>query len=182
MIKKYLLRSLLVLIYLVLIVEDFIWETGKYLFRKLDLLPLYHALESKLKTLPPYGALATVLLPGVILFPAKLSALYLLGHGMVLGGIAILLAAKVIGTMLLARLFTINKDKLLSISWFKSVHDFILNLRNKAVAWLHEQPYYQYIHDHVANFKARFKRERNHLLVRARRHVKRVKLKASETD
>lgn len=173
---------MLIFLYLLLIVEDFIWETGKYLFRKLDLLPIYHKLESKLKTLPPYGALATVLLPGIILFPAKLSALYLLGHGMVFGGLAILISAKIAGTMLLARLFTINRDKLLSISWFKSVHDIVLNLRNKAIAWLHSQPFYQNIHTQVSQFKARFKRERNHILVRARRHLKRIKYKASETD
>lgn len=180
MLKKYLMRVLLVVIYMVILIEDLIWETGKYLFKKLDLVPLYHTLENKLKTLPPYGALATVLLPGIVLFPAKLSALYLLSHGMIIGGVAVLVSAKIIGTMLLARLFTINKDKLLSISWFKSVHDFILNLRNKAVNWLHSQPFYQTIHSNISSMKAKFKRERTHLLIRARRHVKRVKMKSSE--
>ena len=48
--------------------------------------------------------------------------------------------------MVVAKLFILTKNKTLKITWFKVIHDKILNWRNQATTWLRNQDTYKHIH------------------------------------
>lgn len=94
------------------------WETLAHVFDWLAKRPLWARLENGIRGLPPWAALAVFLLPSVLLFPVKLLALWLLAQGQKLLGIALILLAKVVGTAIVARLFTLTHNALMQIGWF----------------------------------------------------------------
>jgi hypothetical protein len=69
-------------------------------------------------SLSPYPTLALFALPLVILEPVKPLAAYLVGTGHVATGLAILIVGEVLKLVLLERLFSISRDKLMSIPAF----------------------------------------------------------------
>ena len=79
-------------------------------------------LEARIRTLPPYAALASLLLPSLLLIPVKLAALWAIGHGHAVLGMLIIVAAKIGGTAVVARLFTLTKDTLLQLAWFANLY------------------------------------------------------------
>jgi hypothetical protein len=79
----------------VLLVEEWCWDTGMRLARALARWPALAALEARVRTLSPYAALFAFVLPGLLLFPVKLLALLAIAHGHALSGIATIVVAKV---------------------------------------------------------------------------------------
>lgn len=79
-------------------------------------------LGDAIERLPPYAALAVLVVPSILLFPVKLAALWLLAHGHMMLGTAVIVAAKVVGTAVIARLFTLTRPALLRLSWFAAVY------------------------------------------------------------
>jgi hypothetical protein len=69
-------------------------------------------------SLPPYPTLALFALPLAILEPAKPIAAYLVGTGHVATGLAILVTGEILKLVLLERLFSVSRDKLMSIPAF----------------------------------------------------------------
>jgi hypothetical protein len=87
--------------------------------------PLWHVLKSavarlerRVTKLGPRWALALLLLPAVLLLPMKVFALCLLALGRVVAGLAILLLAKVVGTVAVARVFVLTQPQLMRLGWF----------------------------------------------------------------
>lgn len=115
---SWLKRLLLAPVALILIFEEWGWIPLQKAFKWLKALPLWNAMEAKIQSLPPYGALACFFIPGALLFPIKLLGLYLLSHGQVLGATLLLVAAKVVGTALVARMFTLVEPQLMQLWWF----------------------------------------------------------------
>ena len=54
----------------------------------------------------------------MLLFPLKLLALWLIGQGQTGLGIAIIVAAKLLGTALVGRLFVLVEPQLMTFAWF----------------------------------------------------------------
>jgi hypothetical protein len=79
-------------------------------------------LGEKIRALPPYAALALFLLPSVALLPVKLLALWLIGRGHVMLGAGVIVAAKIAGTAVVARLFTLTQPALMQLPWFASLY------------------------------------------------------------
>ena len=79
-------------------------------------------LEPRIRALPPYAALALFALPALLLLPVKLLALWVIGQGHALTGLAVIVAAKVAGTAVVARLFTLTRPALLRLAWFARLH------------------------------------------------------------
>ncbi len=75
-------------------------------------------IEAWIGHLRPRAALCVFALPAVALLPVKLVALWLFGGGHAVSGIALLLAAKLAGTALVARLFVLTLPALMQIGWF----------------------------------------------------------------
>jgi hypothetical protein len=68
--------------------------------------------------LPPYAALAALALPSLMLLPAKLAAFALIGKGYVVWGGMVFIAAKLVGTAVIARVFQIVQPSLMQLAWF----------------------------------------------------------------
>jgi len=84
-------------------------------------------LEARIARVAPITALLLFLAPAVLLFPLKLAALWLIGQGQTGLGVAIIVAAKVLGTAFLGRLFILVEPQLMTFGWFA-----------RALGWWHE--------------------------------------------
>jgi hypothetical protein len=124
---------LLAVLGLVLAYEEVQWRLS-IVFALLGKLPVLRAIESRVKGLPPYGALALFVLPSAILFPLKMLALYWLAGGKKTLGIGTILIAKVMGTALVARIFQLTREALLTIGWCQWLYDKVMSLRQAAYA------------------------------------------------
>jgi hypothetical protein len=69
-------------------------------------------------SLGPYPTLALFVIPLVILEPAKPFAAYLIATGHVVMGMAVLAVCEIIKLVIIERLFSVSRDKLLSIPAF----------------------------------------------------------------
>lgn len=107
---------------LLILFEEWGWEPLQR-----ALVRLAHALglqwlEGRIRALPSYPALALLLVPSLLLLPVKLAALWLIGHGHVAQGTLVVIAAKIAGTALVARIFTLTRDALLRLPWFAWIY------------------------------------------------------------
>lgn len=120
--------------------EELAWDALQRLAGWLARRPPLCWVEPWVRGLGPWGTLALFLIPAAGLVPVKLAAVWLIGSGHPLGGLAVLLAAKVIGTATAAHLYAIGKDKLLSIGWFAWAHGKALALQALVHGWLNRRP------------------------------------------
>lgn len=110
------------LLALVILFEEWGWEPLQRALAWVGQLPGLRWLESRIQALPPYGALAIFLLPTLMLLPVKLLALWLIGQGKVLSGTLVILTAKVVGTAIVARLFSLTRDTLMQLAWLARLY------------------------------------------------------------
>ena len=110
------------LLALVILFEEWGWEPLQRALAWVGRLPVLRWLEQRVQSLPPYGALALFLLPTLALLPVKLLALWLIGQGKVISGTLVILAAKLVGTAIVARLFTLTRPALMRLAWFAQVY------------------------------------------------------------
>ncbi len=110
------------LLALVILFEEWGWEPLQRALAWVGRLPGLRWLELRIPTLPPYAALALFLLPTLMLLPVKLLALWAIGQGQVLLGTLVILGAKLAGTAIVARLFTLTRPALLQLAWFAYWH------------------------------------------------------------
>ena len=108
---------------LLLLFYEWGWQPLAALLARLSTFRIVARLETWIKGLPPYPALALFATPAVCLIPVKLLALYLFATGHALLGIGLIVAAKVVGTAFVARIFILTQPQLMQIAWFKSAHD-----------------------------------------------------------
>ncbi|MGZ5195292.1 MAG: hypothetical protein ACXWJM_09540 [Ramlibacter sp.] len=116
--RRLLRNTFTALLALVLLFEEWGWEPLQALLAKLARLPLWAWLEGRIARLPPWGAVAVFAIPALALLPIKLLALFLIGRHHAFMGLCVLLSAKVVGTALLARLFTLTQPTLMRLAWF----------------------------------------------------------------
>ncbi len=106
------------LLALLILFEEWGWEPLQRGLAAMGRLPLLRRVEHLVRRLPPYAALAVFLLPTLLLLPVKLLALFLIAHGQRLLGLVVIVLAKVVGTAIVARLFTLTQPALLQLPWF----------------------------------------------------------------
>jgi hypothetical protein len=127
--RRVLTPPLVVLAALWMLFEEFLWVRLTALVARLARLPAIAKLEARIARLPPYPAMALFAVPTVLLVPVKFGALYLIGSGQAVLGIAVLVVAKLALTAVITRLFAICRPQLLSIAWFARLHDWVLRMR-----------------------------------------------------
>jgi hypothetical protein len=110
------------LLALVILFEEWGWEPLQRALAWVGRLPGLRWAERRIQILPPYGALALFLLPTLLLLPVKLLALWLIGQGKVFAGTLVILGAKVVGTAIVARLFTLTQPALMRLAWFARLY------------------------------------------------------------
>jgi hypothetical protein len=116
------------LLALVVLFEEWGWEPLQRALGLLAKLPIIGAVERWIGRLPPRAAMAVFVLPSLLLLPVKVLALWLIGHGHALLGAATVVGAKLVGTALVARLFTLTRPALMQLAWFARLY-------NRWVAW-----------------------------------------------
>ncbi len=131
-----LLRTLLRWLFNAIAVPVLLFEAWglKPLLRLMDRLArlrMWAWVEGKITRLPPYAALSLFLLPTLALIPVKIAALYLLTTGMKLWGAGVLVLAKVIGTVIVARIFQLTRTQLLRIPWFARAYAAFIGWRDQ---------------------------------------------------
>lgn len=117
----------------VLLVEEWCWDTGMHLTRALARWPALGALEARVRILPPYAALCAFVLPGLLLFPVKLLALLAIAHGHALSGIATIVVAKVGGAAVVARIYVLTLPTLLAVGWFARCHGWFMGAKTRCL-------------------------------------------------
>ena len=106
------------LLALVILFEEWGWEPLHQALAWVGQLPGLRWLERRIAALPPYPALALFLLPTLMILPVKLLALWAISQGRLLLGTLVILGAKLVGTAILARLFTLTQPALMQLPWF----------------------------------------------------------------
>jgi hypothetical protein len=107
---------------LLILFEEWGWEPLQRALAWVARLPGLRWVEARIRALPPYGALAIFLLPTLLLLPVKLLALWLIGQGQVLAGTGVIVAAKLVGTAIVARLFGLTHTTLMQLAWFARLY------------------------------------------------------------
>ncbi len=135
---RFLLVPLIYVAALLLLLEDWLWDLGIRLIARIAAWPPLARLETRIRALSPYQALALFLLPAVLLFPVKLVALYAITQGHALAGVSVILAVKVGGAAAVARFYSLTRPTLLSLPWFARWHDAFMDFKTRWVTKLRE--------------------------------------------
>src|SRR5881392_1604924 len=93
---------------ILILLEDWLWDDLARLAAAIGRLPVFHQVETLITKLPPYAALLCFAVPSLLLIPVKLVALYFISHGHALFGFLTVVMAKIAGTALVARVFTLT--------------------------------------------------------------------------
>ena len=118
--------SLEFLLALIIVFEEWGWRPLADLLGRLARWRPWAVLETLIVRLPPYAALVVFALPTPLLLPLKFLALFLIAKGqMVLAGL-LFVAAKVVATALVARLFMLTQPALMQIGWFAWGYDTVM--------------------------------------------------------
>jgi len=129
---KRLLAAPFVLVAIVIILfEDWLWDDLARLAAAMGRLPVLRHVEAFIVRLPPYAALVSFAAPTLLLVPVKLAALYFIAHGRATLGLLIVVAAKVVGTGMVARIFSLTRPALVQIAWFAWLHARLLGFKER---------------------------------------------------
>lgn len=134
--RNRLLAPLVYLAALILLFEDWCWDLGIRLVNFIVSWPPLKALETRVKALPPYGALCAFVLPAILLFPVKVLALIAIASGHAFSGVTVIVVAKLGGAAVVARLYTLTKPTLLSLAWFARWHNRFIELKDRWIGRL----------------------------------------------
>src|SRR5215471_6297601 len=133
-----LLQPLWVLLAVIFLIEAWLWDHLEpivaWVVDKIPLRAFKHWLAERVDTLSPAMTLIVFIVPVLPLFPLKLVGLWLLAHEYWMSAIFTILFAKFVGVGVTAFVFDVTRPKLLEMSWFEKLYEFILTLRAKAKA------------------------------------------------
>lgn len=107
---------------LLILFEEWGWEPLQALLGRLAGWLRLARVERWLSSLPPYAALAVFAVPGLALLPLKLVAVALVARGQAWAGLLLIVGAKLVGTAVVARLFTLLKPALMRLDWFAALY------------------------------------------------------------
>jgi len=107
---------------LLILFEEWGWGPLQRLLARLGRRLGLRWIERRVRLLPPPAALALFAMPTTMLLPVKLAALWLIGQGHVLAGAGVIVMAKVVGTAVVARLYTLTQPALMQLPWFAHWH------------------------------------------------------------
>jgi hypothetical protein len=133
-----LLQPLWVLLAIVFLVEAWLWERLEPIVaRVVSAIPLRafkQWLTERVDALSPAMTLIVFIVPVVPLFPLKLVGLWLLTHEYWASAVFTILFAKFLGVGVTAFIFDVTRPKLMEMSWFEKLYEFVLALRARCHA------------------------------------------------
>lgn len=134
---------LLALAALVLFIEEWGWRPLTAWAARLARWPPLARLEARIQNLSPHAALALFLVPAVALFPVKLLALWAIHQGHALLGVVVIVAAKLLGTALVGRLFILTEAQLMHFGWFATALAWWRRTKERVRAAVQASPLWQ---------------------------------------
>lgn len=149
---------LLVLAAVVLLIEEWGWRPLTAWAARLAKWPPIARLEARIVTVQSRWALVLFLVPAVLLFPVKLLALWLIHEGRTALGVAVIVAAKVLGTALVGRLFILTEPQLMRIAWFARAIGWWRETKLRVKAALAASALWRGVRAVVRRWRARVKR------------------------
>jgi hypothetical protein len=129
-----------VLVALWIFLEEWVWDAMQACMAWIGKLPGVRWCEARIAGLPPYAALVAFVIPGAILVPFKLLAVWLIARGHALLGLEVFIIAKIVGTAFLARIFALTRPALLTIGWFARLHAAFTAWRDRLYAYVKSLP------------------------------------------
>ena len=151
--KKILAAPFVLLAAVIVLLEDWLWDDLLWLASWLGRLPVLRQIEAFIAALPPYGALAVFAAPSLLLVPVKLIGLWFLAHGQAALGVLTAVVAKIVGTALVARIYTLTAPKLLRIAWFARLHARFTQFKARVYTKLRATRTYQFVHQQKLRLK-----------------------------
>ena len=118
--------ALQILLALIIVFEEWGWRPLADFVARLTRYKLWARLELGIARLPPYLALVAFALPTLLLLPLKFLAIFLIARGQLMLASLLFIAAKLVATALIARLFELTQPALMQIGWFAWAHDTIM--------------------------------------------------------
>ncbi len=156
--KLLLKRFLLYFLALFLLFEEWLWNTLTFLGRRLSELLHLARLEAWLKAASPYKAMAAFFVPVLIVTPINLAGLHYIARGMFVKGLAYEAVAKLLGTVMIARVFALTKPQLLSFRWFSWLYHTVTGW----LRWAHESIRQTAAYKHAKQMAAQFRELKRH--------------------
>lgn len=143
---------------LLILFEEWGWEPLQALMARIARLPVLRQLEALIARLPPYAALVVFFLPGLALLPVKIGALWLVGHGQKLLGLAVIVVAKLAGTAVVARLFKLTQPALMRLAWFAALYDRWSAWKTALLDWVRHSALWRELHAWRLRLRATLRR------------------------
>lgn len=119
----------------IVLFEEWLWDTLKIWGEALSHILCLEQIEAFLENSKPWVALISITIPVLLVTPLNLYALLLLTEGRVVQGIALEAFAKIIGTLMISRVFLLTKPQLLTIPVFNYLYTKI----TAAIDWAHKK-------------------------------------------
>ena len=125
---------------LLFLFEEWLWTSFTRFFIWLGQHRAVRWIESRLAGVPPMAALVILCVPMTLLFPFKIAGLWMMASGHFITGVAIMFAAKILSTAVVARIFVTCRPQLLRMPWFARLHAWTLVLSARVHFWINQQP------------------------------------------
>ncbi len=125
-----------VIVALLILFEEWGWEPLQAMLARVGRLPPFAWVEHRIARLGSYAALALLAVPALTILPVKIVAVWLITRGHALLGLATIVVAKVVGTAVLARFFTLTQPALMRIEWFARLYRRWVAWKNELLAWV----------------------------------------------
>lgn len=138
--KKLFIPPMVVIAATIMFLEEWLWDHLATFMGWVARARVFRWMEARLAAMRPYAAMAVFLIPGALLLPVKIAALFLITRGHAWGGLFIIIMAKVIGTAIVARIFTVCRPALLTVRWFRGVYDWIVRLKLRLYTAIKSMP------------------------------------------
>jgi len=126
-------KTLLSLLAIFLIIEEWLWDLLTTLGRSLSQWLNLQQFEQWLSQTTATMALVAFSIPILIVTPINLAAFGLLAKGLILQGILMEVLAKLLGTLLVARVFALTKPQLLTFTFLRITYTTV----TRWLQWAH---------------------------------------------
>ncbi|CAM5764571.1 hypothetical protein LMIY3S_01192 [Labrys miyagiensis] len=138
--KRLLLIPLQIVVGFIVVIDELARPIYRPLIRRFAELHVVEAAEAAVARLPRFVILVLLLVPLAIAEPLKIYGLLQIGQGHLVRGVLILALAYLASFLLIERIYDAGKSKLMTISWFAWVINFIAWIRAAILDWLKATP------------------------------------------
>lgn len=131
--RKYFISFLVFTAALIILFNEWVWDHLRPVLEYFSKFKFVQRLESWISELNPYVSLVFFLIPFVTTHVIEIWALGLVALGNVISGFIIYGISKVGGFMIMSRIFTLTKPKLLTVEWFAVCYTWFMEKKT----WIH---------------------------------------------